>query len=174
MKSLPHEGALFTSAELAEAIGADVETIKNWVRRGIINRTQIGGRQMPHRLFSTEEVYKAAVTFELVKLGLAPSAATEAANTIWGQCDRNDFFEDKQIYAIFYPADEKWTVVLFSQREKGGPFYRFSRLAARSSAKIRLPDRAFAVVPISGTLNRIAERSESVIAATREPLTPNK
>ena len=62
MKSLPHEGVLFTSAELAEAIGADLETIKNWVRRDIISRARIGGRQMPNRLFSADEVYKAAIT----------------------------------------------------------------------------------------------------------------
>ena len=67
MKSLPHEGALFTSAELTEAIGADLETIKNWVRRGIISRARVGGRQMPNRLFSAEDIYKAAVTYELVK-----------------------------------------------------------------------------------------------------------
>jgi hypothetical protein len=173
MKSLPHEGALFTSAELAEAIGADLETIKNWVRRGIISRARIGGRQMPNRLFSADEVYKTAVTYELVKLGLAPSAATEAVNTIWGQCNRNDFFEDKQVYAILFPTDDKWTTVLCSQREEGGPLYRFTRSTARSREKVRLPDRPFAVVPISSTLTRIAKRLESVIEATKEPPTRN-
>ena len=169
MKSLPHEGALFTLAELAGAIGADVETVKNWVRRGIISRARIGGRQMPNRLFSADEIYKTAITYELVKLGLAPSAATEAVNTIWGQCDRNGFFEDKQIYAILFPTDDKWTTVLCSQREQGGPLYRFTRSTARSQEKIRLPDRAFAVLPITGTLTQIAKRLESIIEATKEP-----
>jgi hypothetical protein len=174
MKSLPHESALFTSAELAEAIGADLETIKNWVRRGIISRAPIGGRQMPNRLFSADEVYKTAVIYELVKLGLPPSAATDAVNTIWGQADRNDFFEDKQIYAILFPTDDKWTPLLCSQREQGGPLYRITRSStARSREKIRLPDRAFAVVPITGTLTRITKRLESVVEATKVPPTSN-
>jgi hypothetical protein len=169
MKSLPHEATLFTLAELAEAVGADLETIKNWVRRGIISRARIGGRQMSNRFFSANEVYKTAITYELVNLGLSPSAATEAVSTIWEQYNRNDFFEHKQIYAIFYPIDDKWTVVLCSQREQGGPLYRFTRSTARSREKIRLPDRAFSVVPITGTFSRIAKRLESVIEATKEP-----
>jgi hypothetical protein len=173
MKSLPHEGALFTLAELAKAIGADVETIKNWVRRGVITRARIGGRQMPNRLFSTDEVYKAAVTYELVKLGLGPSAATVAVNTIWGQCNKNDFFEGKQIYSILFPSDEKWTVVLCWQDQQGGPLYRFTRSTARSREKIRLPDQAFAVIPITGTLTRIAKRLENVIEAAKKPPTGN-
>ena len=171
MKSLPPEGALFTLAELAEAVGADPETIKNWVRRGIISRARIGGRPMPNRLFSADEVFKTALTYELVKLGLAPSAATEAVKTIWGQCDRNDFLEDKQIYAILFPTDDKWTTVLCSQHEQGHPLYGFTKLTARSREKIQLPDRAFAVVPITGTLTRITRRLESVIEATKEPPT---
>jgi hypothetical protein len=169
MKVVPHESALFTSGELAEAIGAGLETITNWVRRGIISRARIGGRQIRKRLFSVDEVYKTAVAYELVKLGLAPSAATEAVNTIWGQCDRNDLFEHKQIYVILFPNDDKWTIVLCSQREQGGPLYRFTRLTARPHEKIRLPDRAFVVVPIAGTLTRITNRLESVIEATKEP-----
>jgi hypothetical protein len=169
MKSLPYEGAFFTSAELAEAIGADLETIKNWVRRGIISRARIGGRRMPNRLFSSEEVYKTAVTYELVKLGLAPSAATEAVNTIWGQCDRNDLTEHKQIYAILYFTDNKWTTLLFSQLEQGGALYRFTRSTARTQEKIRLPDRAFAVVPITATLTRIGKKFETIIEATKGP-----
>src|SRR5262249_41271161 len=149
MKSLPHEGALFTSAELAEATGADLETIKNWIRRGVISRARIGGRQMRNRLFSAEEVYKTAVTYELVKLGLAPSAATEAAGSIWTQGDRSGFFEDKQIYAIFYPIADKWTTVLCSQHEEGGTLYKFTRSTARTPEKIRLPNQPFAVLPVT-------------------------
>jgi hypothetical protein len=124
---------------------------------------------MPTRLFSVEEVYKTSVSYELVKLGLAPSAATKAVNTIWAQCDRNDLFEHKHVYAILYPTDDKWTTVLCWQREEGGPLYRFTRSTARSQEKIQVPDRAFAVVPITGTLTRITKRLESVIEATKEP-----
>jgi hypothetical protein len=168
MKILPHEGALFTLAELAEAIGADLETVKNWVRRGIISRARIGGRRMPNRLFSADDVYKAAITYELVKLGLAPSAATQVANTIWAQFDKKDLFVDRKTYAILFPIDDKWTVLLCSQDEDGGPLYRFTRSTARTQEKIRLPDKAFAMVPIAGTVSQISKRLESIIKSTKE------
>ena len=170
MKSLPHEGALFTSAELTEAIGADLETIKNWVRRGIISRARVGGRQMPNRLFSAEDIYKAAVTYELVKL--APSAATEAVNTIWDQCNGTDILKEKDVYAILFAVEDKWNAVLCSQREEGGPLYKLPKLTARSLEKIRSPDRAFAMVPIAGTLTRITKSLESIIEATKQPSVP--
>ena len=69
---------LITSFELAEIVGADQETINNWIRRGMISRAAIGGRQLRARLFSTEEVYKAVITNDLVRLGIQPSSASEA------------------------------------------------------------------------------------------------
>jgi hypothetical protein len=168
MKSLPHEGALFTSAELAEVIGADLETIKNWVRRGIISRARIGGRQMPNRLFSEDEVYKIAVTYELVKLGLAPSAAAAAANTVWEQRDGADFFGEKQICAILFPTDHKWTAVLCWQLEEGGPLYRLTRSSARHQEKIQVPDRSFAVIPITVTLARVTEKLGNICEGIKQ------
>ena len=58
-----------SAAELAEIIGADLETVNNWIRRGIINRTPIGRRPLRNRLFSKEEAYKSALKQELVRLG---------------------------------------------------------------------------------------------------------
>jgi hypothetical protein len=40
---LKHPATFFSAAELAKAIGADFETINNWVRRGMITRARIGG-----------------------------------------------------------------------------------------------------------------------------------
>jgi hypothetical protein len=167
MKALPHESALFSSAELAEAIGADLDTINNWVRRGIIVRARIGGRHMPNRLFSADEVYKTALKYELVKFGLPPSSATEAVNSIWKQCDRKDLFDKKQIYAVLFPTNDKWTTILCWQSEPGGGLYKFARSSALRAEKILLPDRAFAVIPISGTLTRIAKRFDSLLEGTR-------
>jgi hypothetical protein len=99
---------------------------------------------------------------------LGPSAAAEAVKSIWAQYNMNDFLEHEQIYAILFPTDDKWTIALCSQREKGGSLYRFTR-SARCRERIRLPDRAFAVVPIADTLTRITKRLESLIEATKEP-----
>ncbi len=168
MESPPHDRALFSSAELAEAIGADLDTINNWIRRRIIVRARIGGRHMPNRLFSADEVYKTAVKYELVKLGLPPSSATQAVNSIWKQCDRDDFFDKKQIYAILFQTDDKWTTILCWQSEPGGGLYKFTSSSALRGEKILLPDRAFAVIPISGTLTRIAKRLDSLLEGTRD------
>jgi hypothetical protein len=166
MKSLPHEGALFTLAELAGAIGADVETVKNWVRRGIVSRARVGGRQMRTRLFTAPDVYQTAVMYELVKLGLAPSAATQAAKVIWTKCDTDHFREGKQIYAILFRINDKWTTILCSQREEGGPLYKLSP-PARTQEKIQMPDRAFAMVPITGRLADISIKLEGIVTASK-------
>jgi hypothetical protein len=65
MKLLRDSTVLVSAAELGEVIGADLETVSNWLRRGIISRSPIGGRQLRNRLFSAEEVYKAALKHEL-------------------------------------------------------------------------------------------------------------
>jgi hypothetical protein len=66
-------------------LGTDLETVNNWIRRGIISRARIGGRKLRNRLFSTEEVYKTALKNELVKLGIPPSPASEHALEGMGQ-----------------------------------------------------------------------------------------
>ena len=103
---------------------------------------------------------------------MAPSAATEAVNTIWDQCDGTDILEEKDVYAILFAVEDKWNAVLCSQREEGGPLYKLPKLAARSLEKIRSPDRAFAMVPIAGTLTRITKSLESIIEATKQPSVP--
>jgi hypothetical protein len=170
MKSPPDQNALFNSAELAEVIGADLETIKNWVRRGVISRTPLGGRQMPNRLFTAEEVYKTAVKYELVKLGLPPSSAANAVNSIWKQCKTHDLLGTKQVCAVLFPADDKWTTLLCWQTERGGTLYNFTRPAAPRVEKVPLPDRAFAVIPITATLRRIGKRLVSLLEETKKTI----
>ena len=126
---LKHPATFFSAAELAKAIGADFETINNWVRRGMITRARIGGRQLRSRLFSTEDVYKAALTNELVKLGLAPSSASGAVNELWERWDKREV-EGRKIYGVLAPsAGVDRTVVL----EKAN---RRTALQARKIIKI--------------------------------------
>ena len=56
MKFLRDPTVLLSAAELGDAVGIDLETVNNWIRRGIISRAPIGGRQLRYRLFSTKEV----------------------------------------------------------------------------------------------------------------------
>ena len=61
---------LVSSAELAQVAGIDLDTVNNWLKRGIISRSPIGGRQMKNRLFQMETVYKTAFIADLVKVGI--------------------------------------------------------------------------------------------------------
>ena len=65
---------LFSATEVAETIGSDLETINEWLEFGAIDRAVFGGGR-----FSKYELQRAALTFEMVKLGLAPSRARDVS-----------------------------------------------------------------------------------------------
>ena len=164
---LKHPATFFSAAELAKAIGADFETINNWVRRGMITRARIGGRQLRSRLFSTEDVYKAALTNELVKLGLAPSSASGAVNELWERWDKREV-EGRKIYAVLVPSDEGWTALLCWQKPAGGPLYKFGTTASKSNDELQLPERAFAIIPISSVLAHVTKRLMGLLGEVQE------
>jgi hypothetical protein len=110
------DATLVSSAELAEILGIDLETVNNWIRRGIINRAPIGGRQLRKRLFPTDEVYKTALKNELVKLGIPPSQASEAVIAVWKEWGKKDTPEGWNVYAVLVPSKDKWNVALCSQK----------------------------------------------------------
>ena len=120
-----YSSTLVSSAELAEIIGADLLTVNNWIRRGIITRSSLGGRQLRNRLFSADEVYKTALTKELVKLGIPPSQASEAVNALWKEWGKKEAPEGWKVYALLWPRNDNWIVALCSQKISGGPFYKF-------------------------------------------------
>jgi hypothetical protein len=132
----------------------DLETINNWIRRGIISRTPIGGRgQLRNRLFSTDEVYKTALTSELVKLGIAPSSAHEVVNALWKEWDRKNLPEGGKFYAVLFPTDDKWMVAMCWQKQSGGPVYKAAKSTGnKSPQEMALPSKPFVMVPISDIL----------------------
>ena len=52
---------LFSATEVAETIGANLETINSWLEVGAIDRAVFGGGR-----FSKYELQRAALTFEMV------------------------------------------------------------------------------------------------------------
>ena len=110
IKFLDDRATLVSAAELAEVIGADLDTINNWLRRGMITRARIGGRQLRSRLFSTEDVYKAALTNELVKLGLGSVLCERSRQRTVERWDKREV-EGRKIYAVLVPNDEGWTAL---------------------------------------------------------------
>jgi hypothetical protein len=151
---------LITAPELAEVIGADLDTINNWVQRGIISRVAIGGRQLRARLFSTEELYKAALTNELVRLGIQPSPAMEAANVVWKGWEKMGVTEGQKFYAVVVPTKDKWTAALCSRKISGGPLYQGSGSAR---VQMELPKQAFAVIPISDVFERVSSKMSGLL-----------
>jgi hypothetical protein len=159
---------LITITELAEIIGTDITTIDNWTRREIISRTQIAGRPLRNRLFSTEEVYKTALKNELVTLGIPPSPASEAVNALWKQWHKKEAPEGRNIYALALPSKDKWVVALCSQRISGGPLYEFGKsTGTMSSSEVTLPRQAFAVIPISDVFKRVTNKLSELLGDTR-------
>jgi hypothetical protein len=152
-KFLQDPAVLISAAELAETTGVELETVNNWIRRGIISRAAIGGRQLRHRLFSTEEVYKTALKNELVKLGIPPSSASIAVNEFWKEWDKKEPPEGK-IYALLEPSDGKWTTLLCWQKISGGAVYK----TGKSAGEIKLPKQGSAVLPISDVLERVTNQ----------------
>ena len=157
MKLLRDTSVLVSAAELGEIVGINLETVNNWLRHGVVTRARIGGRQLRNRLFSTEEVYKAALTNELVKLRIPPSSASDSVNTVWNQWERKESLEGKKIYALILPTkNNDWSVALCWQKLSGGPLYKSGKSLATKSLEIELPKQAFAVIPVSDVLGRVS------------------
>ena len=162
------DAVVVSAAELAEVIGTDLLTVNNWIRRGIIRRTPIGGRQVKSRLFANEEVYKAALTNEVVKLGIPPSSASDAVNILWKEWDGKEPPGKQNLYAVVLPSKGKLTVALCTQNKSGGPLYRLKFGGNKSRVEMELPKQSFAVIPISDVIESANSRmSELLLGTTR-------
>ncbi len=159
MKIFLDANLLVSAAELGELIGVDFETINNWVRREIVDRAQFGGRQLRHRLFTAEAIYKAALTNQLVKLRLPPSPASEAAHDLWQELDKGGLLDGKKVYGAIWPHAEGWKVSVWWQHYSGGPLYRMKkRSSTKVSEEAELPKQAFAVVPMSDVFEDVSAK----------------
>jgi hypothetical protein len=169
MKFLGDNAILVSAAELGEVIGADLETVKNWIRRDIITRTPIGGRQLRNRLFSTNEVYKAALKNELVKLGIPPSPASESVNALWKEWDKKEVPKGWNVYALILPSNDKWVVAMCSQKVLGGALYKLGKsMGSKSIQEMDLPKQAFAVIPISDVFDRVTNKLSELLGQLKK------
>jgi hypothetical protein len=158
-KSQPAPDLLVSASELAQIVRIDLATADNWLRRGIISRASVGGRQIRTRLFSMDEVYRAALINELVRLGLQPSSASDAVGELWKEWSKLDIPSQKNVYALLMPDDRGgWNVELRAQRRSGEPLHKMERSAASKSAEAGLRNRGFAVLPISEIVNSVTAR----------------
>ena len=164
MNRLRNSGLLVSVTELAEIIGIDPVTIDNWLRRKIITRVPPGERKFHNRLFSAEEVYKAALKNGLVKVGITPSLASEAVNALWRQWNKKLPPEGRNLYALLSPSKDNWIVVLCAQRTSGGPLYEFGRSTGNISGhQTTLPKQASALIPISDIFERVSRKMSDLL-----------
>ena len=136
---------LFSVPEVAARIGADLETVTDWVEIGAIDRAVFGGGR-----FSKNELLRAALVFELVKFGLSPSCAGDIVREmeydlqqIWGGIPRHF-----KAYAIVIPTNRKWSVFWCRMRP------------AKEIDPFPVEDQI--ILPVSDILNRVADETKEV------------
>ena len=161
MRSGFESDVLLSSAEVAEVIGVDPETISNWLRRGIISRSAIGGRQLRNRLFSIQEIYKTALKNELVKLGIQPSSAAIAINELWKQLSKTEIEDD--LYAVLIATNSHWTCKLYRNETSSGYLLKLKNISAAHAEKGEPHPAAFAVIPISNIYRKISDKLSALL-----------
>jgi len=136
---------LFSAEEVAETIGADPETVNEWLEVGAIDRAIFGGGQ-----FSKYELHRAALVFELVKFGLSPSCAKDLI--------REMEYDLQQIWSRI-PSSFKAYLILIPTRRK----WLVSWLWKPSTEAIdRLPLEDHIILPVSDILARVTDETKQV------------
>jgi hypothetical protein len=102
-----------------------------------------------------------ALKNELVKLGIPPSPASDAVNTLWKEWGKKDAPEGWNVYAMVWPRNDKWIVELCSQKISGGPLYKFGK--SKSIGEMELPKQAFAMIPISDVFEGVSSKLSELL-----------
>jgi hypothetical protein len=102
---------------------------------------------------------------ELVKLGIPPSQASEAVNSLWKEWGKKETKEGWKVYAVLWPSNDKWIVALCSQKISGGPLYKFGK--SKSIGEMELPRQAFAVIPMSDVFERISSKLSELLGEAK-------
>ena len=127
--------------EVAARIGADLETVTDWVEVGAIDRAVFGGGR-----FSKNELLRAPWS----SFGLSPSCARDIVREmeydlqqIWRGIPR--YFKT---YAIVIPTNRKWLVFWCRMRP------------AKEIDPFPVEDQV--ILPVSDILNRVADETKEV------------
>src|SRR5215469_14739748 len=132
-------------ARLLKQLALTWKTINEWLEVGAIDRAVFGGGR-----FSKYELQRAALTLELVKLGLAPSCARTVVwdmendlQQIWGEAISKQY----KAYAIVIPNKKnKWLV-----------FWCWKT----STEEIEPTTRGDIILPVSDILARVCQSTQA-------------
>jgi hypothetical protein len=135
---------LFSATEIAATIGADLKTINEWLEVGAIDRAVFGGGG-----FSKNELQRAALIFELVKLGLTPTIARDVIREI-----EDDL---QQIWSKAVPNNyEAYAIVILNKRKQNLVFWCWKA----SKEKIPPPAQDQIILSITDILARLTDQTK--------------
>jgi hypothetical protein len=169
--SLPEEpmettAASFSQVELCEAAGIDHETANNWIKRGLLETTAVGGRKMRgRRLFSMLEIYKAHLMNEAITyLGIPPSHCAEIASRAIAA-----FVKAEKLTRIDDDHEPAFAIALVArQNGKWITDLRFGSKALFSSKEAQQVNNPLAILPISEAFTAIHRRCAKFLRTSSE------
>jgi len=139
--------ALFSQAELCEAAVIDRETANNWIKRGLLETSALGGRKLRgRRLFSLLEIYKAHLINETIGyLGVPVSNAAEIADRLIAE-----FVRAEKLTRTDVDQEPTFAIALVcQQRGKWVADLRRGSKAILSERELREVKHPLAVLPIA-------------------------
>jgi hypothetical protein len=157
--------ALFSQAELCEAAGIDRQTANNWVKRGLLETSTLGGRKLRgRRLFSMLEICKAHLMNQAIKcLAIPVSDAAEVVSEAIAA-----FVKTEKLTRIEDDHEPSFAVTLVSRHRdrwitdlrRGGK----ALFSEKESREVRYP---VAVLPISQAFVAIHHQCAKFLRADR-------
>jgi hypothetical protein len=158
--------ALFSQAELCEAAGIDRETANNWIKRGLLETTAVGGRRMRgRRLFSMLEIYKAYLMNEAIEyLAIPPSHCAEIASRAIAE-----FAKKEKLTSIDDDHEPTFVIALVvRQRGKWVTDLRFGNKPLYSSKEAQQAAHPLAILPISEAFTATHQKCVKFLRTGRE------
>jgi hypothetical protein len=157
--------ALFSQAELCEAAGIDRETANNWIKRGLLETSTLGGRKLRgRRLFSMLEICKAHLMNETIKcLAIPASDAAEIADRAIAE-----FVKTEKLARIDDGQEPTFALALVSRhREQWVTDLRRGGKALFSEKESREARHPLAILPIAQAFVAIHQQCVKFLHADR-------
>lgn len=157
----------FTQKEASQISGLPNKTINNWIDRGYLQLSTIGGRVIPgRRLYSIMDMIRMAVMCECNALAsVPPSGLTEISNNIihqvWTETERDgngQLVRGASSYYVVHHDTEKGKTIgnWYFQMPDGGDFYdRDPKLYSTTAQTVGLPRHACLMIPVSRIAGRV-------------------
>ena len=82
-------------------------------------------------------------------------------NALWKEWGKNDVPEGWKVYAVLWLSNDKWNVILCSQKISGGPLYKFGK--SKSTEEMELPKQTCALIPISEIMERVSSKLSELL-----------